>query len=72
VIECPFCLHEHDLCYVFAGIVSGLLDWLHGHWGRESTVHQYLRLNDHTSTNHRLVIDIHDYGLDLKPPPAAS
>jgi len=72
VIECPFCLHEHDLCYVFAGIVSGLLDWLHGHWGHESTVHQYLTLNNDTSTNHRVVIDIHPYDLDSKPPAAAS
>jgi hypothetical protein len=71
-IECPFCLHEHDLCYVLAGIVSGLLDWLHGHWGRESTAHQYLTLNDDTSTNHRVVIDIHRYGLNSKPPAAAS
>lgn len=68
VFECPFCLHEHDLCYVFAGIVSGLLDWLHGHWGRERSAHQYLTLDDTASTNHRVVIDIRRYGLDSKLP----
>lgn len=70
VSDCPFCLHEHDLCYVLAGIVSGLLDWLYGHWSRER--HRYLTLNEPVSTNHRVVLDIHRSGLTPKPDQAAS
>lgn len=70
--DCPFCLHEHNLCYVFTGIVAGMLDWLHGHWGRENNRYRYLTLNERTSTNHRVVIDIHLNGLDTNLSRAAS
>lgn len=72
VNDCPFCLHEHDLCYVFSGIVSGLLIWLHGDWGRENSRHWHLILNEQSSTNHRVVIDIHWNGLNPKLSRAAS
>lgn len=50
--DCPFCVNQSPLCYVFLGVFEGLLIWLHG-WGAES---QVLVVDKVLSTGHSIVV----------------
>jgi len=54
--DCPFC-DESSNCLIFWGVMSGLLEWMHGK-GTIAEVPSFIALNIEASTSHHLVLDI--------------
>lgn len=57
IIECPFCLRGSPECWIFLGITTGLLEWLHGTHG-PNAIPPVLQINEDASTGHTIVLDI--------------
>lgn len=54
---CPFCREQSPLCWVFVGIIDGLLVWLHG-GNQPNAMSPVIRVNEEASTGHAVVLEI--------------